>query len=190
MSQHQIVWNPEQAERLAKFAHAGQTDKVGEDYFNGHLYDVVQILKYGVGTPQHITNKRYRALSPEDQALAEMIAWLHDSSEDVKGLSVDTLMRLGAPYELGAGVAAMTRPSHHSDWSYLTKEARTRANVAFHEEIKADPVLLAVKEADLASNTHPRRVRALAKVDPEAVPRLAAKYAADREALGLEDPWN
>ncbi len=186
-----IVWTPEQCERLAKFAHLGQTDKVGEDYFNGHIYEAVQILKYGTGTPKSLDAgpSLYRRLaSDEDRDMAEMILWLHDSDEDTD-LTVKVLVMLGAPYPLWSGVYKMGRPSQRPEWKDLTEASRTKANIRYHEDIRENPILLAAKEADLASNTHPRRVYALNKIDPAAVERLAKKYAADRAALGLEDPW-
>lgn len=172
-AQHAILWNPEQAERLAKFAHAGQVDKVGEDYWAAHLYDVVQILKYGTGVG--IRNERYRALSEQDKILAEMAGWLHDLVEDT-GFTKVMLLQLGAPMRLVEVLDLLNRNNGTSPGDY-------------YRFIKADPVALAVKGADIASNTHPRRVAALRKVDPAAVERLAKKYTEARTALGLEDPW-
>lgn len=185
-----IVWNIEQAERLARFAHLGQYDKSGEDYFKAHITLAIQMLKYGPETAKSLDGPTlYSQLgSDEDRAMAEMILWLHDTDEDTR-LSCKMLMDLGAPYQLWHGVYALTRPSQRPEWAMMTKSTRERANIAYHEVIRDNPILLAAKDADINSNTHPVRVNALRMVDPDAAERLAAKYAHDREALGLEDPW-
>ena len=183
MSRKKIVWNSAQAERLARFAHAGQTDKAGEDYFDAHVADVVMLLKWG----SKESNQRFRALSTNQQELAVMAAYLHDVAEDT-AVSTNMLMDLGCP--VWHEVYHLTRPDPRSYWGDLTARNRQREQQAYYDTIKADPVLLAVKEADINSNTHPRRVFALRKVDPAAADRLAAKYAKAREALALEDPWS
>lgn len=185
-TKHPIVWTPQQAMALAGFAHRGQEDKAGYDYFAGHLTSTVDFLLYG---SKGGNNERYRALSEEDQQTAEMVAWLHDAPEDTT-LSIDTLMRLDAPYAVWFRVDAMTRPRQRSTYrsrlplpAGITDEGIT---AGYYAAIKADPILLAVKEADIASNTAPWRMH---RLDEETRARLTKKYAKAREALGLEDPW-
>lgn len=185
-SKRPIVWGSEQAKMLAAFAHKGQEDKTGYDYFNGHLTSTVDFLQYGA---KGKGNERFEALSEEDQQIALMVAWLHDVPEDTT-LSIDTLMRLDAPYAVWSRVDAMTRPQQRSTYRSRLPLPKgiTDASLAadYYAAIKADPILLADKEADIASNTAPWRMH---RLDEKTRERLAKKYANAREALGLEDPW-
>lgn len=181
-----IVWDANQAEMLAAFAHKGQKDKTGLDYFNNHLISTIDFLQYGA---KGGSSERFKALSEEDQQTALMVAWLHDVAEDTS-LSIDTLTRLDAPYEVWSRVDQMTRPQQRSHYSHRLPlpAGITDATLTddYYAAIKADPILLAVKEADIASNTAPWRWH---RLDDRTRARLTKKYAKAREALGLEDPW-
>jgi (p)ppGpp synthase/HD superfamily hydrolase len=96
------------------------------------------------------------------------VAWLHDVVED----SPITLEEVEAAFGsvVAAAVDAMThRPGE--------------PNLDYYARVKANPIALTVKAADLADNTDPAR---LAMLEPEARARLEAKYAVARGALGIE----
>lgn len=170
MTTGHIVWTPAQAERLARFAHEGQLDKSGVDYYAGHLRGTVSNLRWGTG--RSVRSERYVALTPADRLVAEMVAWLHDVVEDTP-VTIRILSELGAPYAVWNRISLLTRSPHsHTD--------------DYYRWIRGDPVARAVKEADINSNTDPARVSLL---DEETQARLAKKYAKARKALGLEDPW-
>ena len=94
-------------------------------------------------------------------------AWLHDVVEDTS----TTLSSLGAefPEAVVLAVDALTRRPDRSSTSY-------------YERIRANPIALAVKLADIADNSEPGRLSALPS---ETQTRLIAKYS---EAIELLTP--
>lgn len=100
-------------------------------------------------------------------AQLEAIAWLHDVVEDT---SV-TLAELSAEFspEIVDAVDAMTKRPGESLAEY-------------YRRVRANPLALQVKRADIDDNTDPQRA---AQLDERTRARLAAKYAAAREALGV-----
>ncbi|MGC5023317.1 HD domain-containing protein [Tsukamurella sp. DT100] len=134
------------ADSLAEAAHAGQTDKAGNDYIT-HPRRVA-----GLVTPQTAENRA--------------AALLHDVLEDTS-VTAHELASAGIPAPVVRAVDLLTR----------------RADVpseAYYAAIRADPIALAVKRADIADNTDPQR---LALLDPATQERLRAKYAAAIAAL-------
>jgi (p)ppGpp synthase/HD superfamily hydrolase len=117
------------AERLARHAHGGQVDKVGEHYVDGHL-------------------TRVAGLVAGDGADAQAVGWLHDVLEDTP-LTVADLRDAGVPARVIEAVALLTRPP---------KGAPDRGSYADYigALLAADnPLALAVKLADLRDHLNP-----------------------------------
>ena len=96
-------------------------------------------------------------------------AWMHDVLEDTD-VTADDLRQAGIPFEVIDAVRLLTKnPAEPNLDDYYAR-------------IKANPLALAVKAADIANNTDPVRV---AQLDPAARERLAAKYQSARIKLGL-----
>jgi (p)ppGpp synthase/HD superfamily hydrolase len=92
-------------------------------------------------------------------------AWLHDVVEDTSTTLSD--LRPEFPETVVLAVDALTR------WPDLPSDE-------YYERIKANPVALEVKLADIADNSDPQRLSAL---DVATQDRLIAKYAKAREML-------
>ncbi|MGO3141365.1 MAG: HD domain-containing protein [Galactobacter sp.] len=98
---------------------------------------------------------------------AVIVALLHDVVEDGDIAESDLQERFGA--DITAAVLAISRiPGEDPD--------------TYYARVKANPLALQVKQADLEDNTDPERV---AQLDAPTRERLAAKYAHAREVLGL-----
>lgn len=97
--------------------------------------------------------------------LLEAIAWLHDVVEDTDVQLVDLQSQF--PLEVVDAVDAITHRSGEPRADYYARVAR-------------NPLARRVKEADIDDNTDPART---ALLDDATRARLAAKYAAAREAL-------
>ncbi len=141
------------AEELARAAHEGQTDKAGKPY-----------AEHPRRVAGHVS--RMNLTSPiREKAL--MVAWMHDVVEDTP-VGLDDLRR-EFPEDVVLGVDAMTKRDGEPAEDYYAR-------------VKAHPLALIVKEADLLDNTDPSRTALLPE---ETRARLAAKYAKAREHLGL-----
>lgn len=101
----------------------------------------------------------------QDDEMLESIAWLHDVVEDTDVQLAD--LRTQFPLEVVAAVDAITHRSDEARADYYTRVAR-------------NPLARRVKMADIDDNTDPART---ALLDDATRSRLAAKYAAAREAL-------
>ena len=97
--------------------------------------------------------------------LLEAIAWLHDVVEDTTVQLTD--LQEHFPAAVVDAVDAITHRPH---------EPRT----AYYARVRSNPLALQVKHADIDDNTDPART---AQLDDATRVRLAAKYAAAREAL-------
>ncbi len=97
-----------------------------------------------------------------------VVAWLHDVVED----SAVTLEEVDEEFGpvVAAAVDALTRRLDEAD------------SDDYYVRVKANPIALKVKAADLADNTDPAR---LALLDPAQRARLEIKYAHARHELGL-----
>ncbi len=135
----------ERAQQIATTAHEGQVDKAGAPY---------------IGHPARV------AARVRGDAVAEMVAWLHDVVEDTD-VTLDDL-RAEFPPEVVEAVDAVT---------YRDDSPRD----AYYERIAANPLAKKVKLADIADNTDPARQAAL---DEPTRIRLTEKYAKARAALG------
>lgn len=103
-------------------------------------------------------------------SLLQTVGWLHDVVEDTD-VTPEEVRR-----DLGDVVAEAVDAITHREG-----EARD----AYYARVKANPVALAVKEADLGTNTDPWRTRML---EPAQRARLGRKYAHAYEVLGLTPP--
>ncbi|MGX5653607.1 hypothetical protein ACWKWC_02395 [Geodermatophilus nigrescens] len=96
----------------------------------------------------------------------QTVAFLHDVVEDTS-VSLTELAQRHFPAEVILAVDALThRPSE------------TRAD--YYQRVRADPLALSVKLADIASNTDPDRMRQL---DEPTRTRLRRKYTAALDVL-------
>lgn len=94
-----------------------------------------------------------------NDATLQAVAYLHDVVEDTSW-TLDDLTHVGFPDEVVAAVDAITHRPHEN-------------RLAYYARVKANSIALAVKLADLASNTDPQR---LAMLSPSTRTRLIAKY--------------
>jgi (p)ppGpp synthase/HD superfamily hydrolase len=99
---------------------------------------------------------------------AKVVAWLHDVIED-GGLGMGDLIAAGIPSHVATAVVAISRQPDETPESY-------------YKRVRANPLALEVKAADIADNTDPARLAAL---DEDTRERLVEKYAAARRLLGL-----
>lgn len=113
---------------------------------------------------EHVQRVVAALTDPRERA----VAWLHDVIEDTPVTAAD-LRAEGFPEGVVAGVVALTH-----------RPGEPRSD--YYARVRADPLALAVKEADLADNADPER---LAVLDPETRTRLAGKYRQARTDLGL-----
>ena len=96
-------------------------------------------------------------------------AWLHDVVEDTV-VTPDDLRAAGIPDDVVAAVLAVSKRPGESLEDYVAR-------------VRADPLAVAVKTADLADNTDPAR---LARLDEATRLRLTEKYARVRELLAAD----
>jgi (p)ppGpp synthase/HD superfamily hydrolase len=114
-----------------------------------------------IGHPERVAA---RLVSEE----AKVVGWLHDVIED-GGLGMGDLLAAGIPSHVATAVVAISRQPEEDVESY-------------YKRVRANPLALEVKTADIADNTDPTRLAAL---DDETRDRLVAKYATARKLLGL-----
>lgn len=127
-----------------------------------------QVDKAGAEYITHPRRVAERARSHGGSNEVVAAAWLHDVLEDTS-VTADDLRRVGMPEAVIEAVESVTKRSGEPLEDYC---ARVRAN----------PLALRVKRADLDDNTDPQRTAALPDKTRE---RLAAKYARVRSLLGL-----
>ena len=92
------------AERIAREAHAGQTDKSGLPY---------------IGHPAHVA-----AAVASESSEVQCVAWLHDVIEDTP-VTPEDLLAAGIPQVVVDAVLAMT---HRADEGYFEYVARVKQN--------------------------------------------------------------
>ncbi|MFC0674041.1 HD domain-containing protein [Brachybacterium hainanense] len=133
------------AEPIARRAHIGQVDKTGHDY---------------IEHPQRVADRAAIIAPAQLREEAVAAAWLHDVVEDT-GVTLEDLAAAGMPPLVVEAVDRVTkRPG--------------LPQPAYFAGIRAHPLALIVKTADLIDNTDPARVRLL---DAATAQRLGAKYA-------------
>jgi hypothetical protein len=140
----------ELAEEIATSAHAGQVDKAGAPYINHPRRVVARLI--------------VKRVAQSD--IYQAAGWLHDVLEDSPLLAEDLLERR-IPVQVVAAVEAVTRRMGEPSDDYY---ARVRAN----------PLALEIKLADIADNSDPDR---LALLEPATAGRLRAKYSHAVEVL-------
>jgi hypothetical protein len=138
---------------LATRLHAGQLDKVGEEYI-GHPLRVMG----------HVA--RTAPAADVDVDHAQMAAALHDVVEDTD-TTVEDLARLGYPADVVDAVDALSRRPGEPTEDYLARVA-------------ANQLAVVVKRADMADNGDPARLVRLPAADAD---RLARRYAGRRRLL-------
>ena len=122
-----------------------------------------QVDKLGAAYIDHPRRVAERLNNPLEQAPA----WLHDVLEDSNFTRHD-LLEAGIPGGVVEAVSVLTRTDAVSDADY-------------YAAIRANPIALAVKRADIADNLEPWRVEQL---DVSVRERLAVKYGSALAALG------
>ena len=100
-----------------------------------------------------------------------MTAVLHDVVEDT-GVTLADLTAAGCPPEVLDAVAAISKRPDEPQTQYLTR-------------VKANPIALAVKRADIADNMSPER---MSRLDTGTQERLRAKYEAALRQLDAQPP--
>lgn len=127
-----------------------------------------QVDKNGVDYIEH-PQAVAAQFDPATQPCECAVAWMHDVLEDTD-VTADDLRKAGIPFDVIDAVRL------------LTKNLAEPNLDAYYARIKANPLALAVKAADIANNTDPARV---AQLDPVTRERLATKYQSARIKLGL-----
>jgi (p)ppGpp synthase/HD superfamily hydrolase len=114
-----------------------------------------------IGHPERVAGR----LESEE---AKVVGWLHDVIED-GGLGMGDLLAAGIPSHVATAVVAISRQPEETAESY-------------YKRVRANPLALEVKAADIADNTDPARLAALDEPTREG---LVEKYADARRLLGL-----
>jgi (p)ppGpp synthase/HD superfamily hydrolase len=160
------------AERLARFAHADQTEESTGDPYVFHLERVVRLVEEYYGgwpapVPLHLDTLR-------------AVAWLHDLIEDTDYTGHDLLVMAFSP-AVCAAVTVLTRTPDLSYPQYI--DQILHAN---------DPYALVVKYADLIDHLRPNCPVGLRPRYEAAITRVRARLAVDAlmqeaQTLGLDD---
>lgn len=120
------------AQSIARVAHEGQTDKLGEEY---------------IDHPRRVM-ERARFMAPaQNRYDCAAAAWLHDVVED-SGVTLGELHRQGIPDRVLHAVDCLTKQPGISRADYFAR-------------IRDDEIARVVKAADLADNCDPSRVSRL-----------------------------
>ena len=158
------------AREFARRAHAGQRDKAGREYFEGHLVPIASAAQ---------------VFGPDVLAAA----WLHDVLEDTAATAED-LARAGIPADVVAGVESVTRRSGET-YSELIQRACADSVGRFVKlvdnawNITANPNLAEVDPARAASllkrRYEPARQQLLAAcgLDPASPAVLEVQHVLD-----------
>jgi (p)ppGpp synthase/HD superfamily hydrolase len=117
------------AERVARAAHEGQTDKAGAPY---------------ISHPERVSRTAVEAAPNHLRQEAGAVGWLHDAVEDT-ATTLETLRAQGFPEAVIEGVDAMTKRKGEPPERYF-------------ERVRSNEIARIVKAADLDDNTSPERV--------------------------------
>lgn len=146
------------AEEIATHAHRGQVDKAGEKYI-GHPCRVAA----------HAADlARAHGLTDDESDRLVAAAWLHDTIEDTSVTEAD--LRREFPAEVVEAVLAVSKRDDEPAEEYFAR-------------VRAVPLAVLVKTADLTDNTDPTR---RARLDADTRDRLTAKYERACELLGID----
>ena len=124
-----------------------------------------QVDKAGRPYIEHVARV---AAAVADDPEAETVAWLHDVLEDCPAFTDEFWVSF--PGHVLQAVDRLTRIPHHRQHDYYAR-------------IRAHPLALRVKLADIADNANEERLTLLPK---DIADRLRRKYAKARKALGAE----
>lgn len=155
------------ANEIAKRAHKGQVDKLGEDYIN-HPMRVHRNL---------LTHPTFQSLDAQSREDAEVAAIMHDVIEDSgsgtgsEKFTREDLMAQGFSPRSIELVALLTRMDS------VDKKA-------YYKDINANPLAKLVKWADIADNLNNTRVLGL---DPIEKARLAQRYKDALDIITMDD---
>lgn len=145
----------DRAEAVARAAHRGQTDKAGKPY-----------AEHPRRVSEHARRvSAERGLAEDEAELAVAAAWLHDVVEDTA--VTGPMLREHFPERVVEAVLAVSHRDEEAVEDYFSR-------------IRAVPLAVVVKTADLRDNTDPART---ALLDGPTRDRLAAKYARARQLL-------
>jgi (p)ppGpp synthase/HD superfamily hydrolase len=150
------IWTVDRAIAFSRFAHLGQVDKAGLDYFEAHVKDVYHRVRRDGGSEAQ-----------------QIVALLHDAVEDWKdGDSrvemLSSLAALGLPGPILVSVGTINKPKWMSKSEYYLA-------------VRSDPDALFVKERDIDSN-----MSRLGYLSVEDRDRLTNKYIRARQELGIK----
>lgn len=149
---------------LAREAHAGQTDKLGRDYFSAHLAPIAAGAAL-FGEP------------------AERAAWLHDVIEDTE-VTADALLERGVDRDV---VAAVESVSRRSDESYEQLIRRASAHPVGRLVKLVDNAWNIMSNPELAAVDPARARQLLEERYYPARDRLLAAIGINRCWLGYEE---
>lgn len=148
--------NVQAAQSLAAKAHHKRVDKADRPY---------------IEHPERVA--RYLVNPTAEETV---VAWLHDVVEDTDVTSVTNVTVEDVKNAFGPQVAAAV--------DAITRRPSEKANIDdYYARVKANPIALTVKRADIADNTDPARLQLLTPKDRAA---LEAKYDHARRELGIE----
>ncbi|WP_270409593.1 HD domain-containing protein [Brachybacterium paraconglomeratum] len=117
------------AQSIARRAHEGQTDKLGDDY---------------IAHPQRVAERALFMAPAEDRFDCAAAGWLHDVVEDSE-VTFEDLRRHGVPDRVLDAIDCLTKRKGTSRAEYFAR-------------IREDRIARVVKAADLADNCDPDRV--------------------------------
>ena len=117
------------AQSIARRAHEGQTDKLGEDY---------------IAHPQRVAERALYMAPAQDRFDCVAAGWLHDVVEDSE-VTLEDLRRHGMPDRILDAVDCLTK-----------RDGTSRAD--YFARIREHRIARVVKAADLAENCDPDRV--------------------------------
>ena len=120
------------AQPIARRAHEGQTDKLGDDY---------------IAHPQRVSERALFMAPAEDRFDCAAAGWLHDVVEDSE-VTFEYLRRHGVPDRVLDAINCLNKRNDTSRADYFAR-------------IREDRIARVVKAADLADNCDPDRVSRL-----------------------------
>lgn len=152
-----------QAREIAVTAHAGQVDKLGEDYIK-HPERVASLAETVLQEGSQFLDgmKASDNKYPDQHAFTEELkatAWLHDVIEDTS-VTAEDLQYFGIPVDVVDAVVLLTKQ-------------KGVPNDVYYQKVKKNLRARIVKLADMLDNTDPERMM---KLPMEVRERLMAKY--------------
>lgn len=166
------------AEAIAMRAHEGAVTKTGEPYIHHSRRVVANVVKI----------PDWSRFSVADREALECAAWLHDVVEDNPDFSLNALRAEGIP-ELAVEVVALLSKNLGADGNAVAEHV---PEAEYLSRIRANPLALRVKLADLADNSNViRRAEWLAMQDAGLVEpsKDPGRYSRYRRELDAEEKF-